>query len=93
MKAGTVARTGRYIKGTYKQEAWMDRWHSAHAINYDGELTDEICEHIVNSYNEWQNQNFTVSWGGLRTSQKPIAQHVDVEKRVLVVEHSEMLAD
>lgn len=90
---GTVSKEGRYIKDTLKMEAWMDRCLSAHAIKYDGELTDEICDHIVHSYNAWQNENFKVSRGGLRIPQKPVAKYVDVEKRVLVVEHSDMLVD
>jgi hypothetical protein len=90
---GTISRKGNYVEGSLKQEAWMDRSLSAHTINYDGELTQEICERIVEAYNDFQNKHWKHPGICLRTPQKPVAKYVDVENRQLIVEQSSMLCD
>jgi hypothetical protein len=93
-RIGTITREGTFIEGSLKQDSWMDRWLVAHEINYDGELTDEICERIKKAFNDhvsnkWKYPGIAM----LRTPQRPEVKHVDREKRVLVVEHSTMLCD
>lgn len=92
-RQGTVAEKGTYIQGSTRQEPWRDVWLAEHAINSDVELTDEVCDHIVHSFNQWQANNFKIIGGGLRTVQRPNALYVDREERVLIVEHSSMLCD
>lgn len=91
---GTVSKKGTFIQGSHQMDSWMDYWLEAHTINYDGELTEEVCKRIEKAYQDYLNKNWKFPLNAmLRTPQRPHVKHVDVEKRVLVVERSTMMCD
>lgn len=78
---------------SYMQYAYHDAYSYAHAIEYDGELTPEVCAAIMKAWNGNARNKPQSSWGMLRWSGGCYAVKVDVENRTLIVEGTTSLCD
>lgn len=87
--------TRREVKGTYKQHAYQDTWHDEMDIEYDGELTSDVCNAICEAYKArvLSKQKHQSGYGQLRWSSPDKLVGVDCEKRTLVLSCSVNLCD
>lgn len=90
---GTISKRGERIEGTDRMEAYQDVWEEARPINYDGELTPEVCRAIEKAwkaYNDSLPNGYTVA---LRWPSPDRFVRVDVERRAVIVSCAINLCD
>lgn len=96
MYNGRIIKASRQIiKGSRKQGGWSDEWDEAFDIEYDGELTDDVCAAIVNAFkgSKLHYARSQSSYGCLRWSLADSNIHVNTETRQLVVTRGQGLCD
>lgn len=94
MFGGKIKRKeGKTVEGSYRQNAWDDTCEIAYPIEYNGELTPEVCQAIMKAWNATIYAKPTSSWGALRWSAGNYANRVDVEKRMLITTSVTRLCD
>jgi len=82
------------IEGSYRQLDWSDESQSIIPIEYDGELTPEVCNAAVQALQKHINaQPQESSYGKLRWSTPDVINGVDVEQRGIIVTHVTRITD
>ena len=89
---------GRVVRGSVKylksqQLAWHDDTTCEYDIEYDGELTPEVCQAITKAFNADKRNQPTSSWGQLRWSGGETVQSIDVERRKVITSRIVCLCD
>ena len=81
-----LIKTRRPVEGTFHQHAWHDSWQDSIDIDYAGELTPAVQEAITKAFyaSEFCTKAQS-SWGALRWASPDRVDHIDVEKRQLII--------
>jgi hypothetical protein len=96
MFGGKILRkSSKMVPGTMRQAGWSDSYDESFDIDYDGELTDDVCDAIVKAF---EKSNLHVSqdgssWGALRWPLRDRDIRVDRENRQLIVTRGTGLCD
>jgi hypothetical protein len=96
MSGKLLLKTRKMVEGTHKQHAWHDSWEDSIDIEFEGELTPEVCSRIKTAYSNRlseQRRNRGPFQAALRTPQPDRIKGVDVATRKLILECSVMLSD
>lgn len=94
MFGGKISKTPTIIEGTYRQYGYHDAWEESYAIEYDGELTPEVCEAIRIAWQAWQNSiPIENGWGNLRWRSPSSFIRVDIPTRKVISHGSVNLCD
>lgn len=87
-------KEGKMVPGTLRQWDYSDTYQYSLPIEYDGELTPEVCTAIQNAWESWnRRQPRESSWGRLRWDGGSSFSHVDIENRCVIINGCTMLAD
>ena len=89
-----LVKSRKMIEGSLRMESYQDVWKDAIDIEYDGELSPEVCKAIEKAFSSSKFMNKAQSgYGALRWSNGDSIVGVDVAKRQLIVESSVSLCD
>ena len=83
------------VEGTHRMHAYSDSWDDSYDIQYDGELTTDVCDAIVRAFMgsrlyATQSQS---SYGALRWGHADGAVLVNVKTRQVIVSRSSGMCD
>ena len=96
MFGGRIIRESQeMVEGSLRQGGWSDTYTESFDIEYNGELTDEVCDAVVEAF---KGSNLHVdsdgsSWGALRWPLRDRNIRVDRESRKLLVDRGTGLCD
>lgn len=89
-----IKSSKKAVEGTHKMHAYSDTWNESYDIEYDGELTPDVCNTIVAAFNASpEHCTGSSSYGKLRWDHPDGAILVDVNARQLIVERSTGMCD
>lgn len=96
MTNGRIIKSSKSIvEGTHRQHAYSDTWDESYDIEYDGELTPEVCNRIVAAFiasPEHIGQS-SGSYGQLRWDIADSSIRVNVETSELIVTRGSGMCD
>jgi hypothetical protein len=83
------------VEGTHRQHAYSDSWDDSYDIEFDGELTLDVCEAIIRAFKgsrlyATQSQS---SWGALRWGHADGDVRINIPNRQVIVSRSMGIAD
>ena len=83
------------LEGTYRQHAYADTWVDTYDVEYDGELTDEVCTAVVEAFkgSKLHVAHSGSSYGALRYPLADSDIHVNWETRKLHFTRGQGLCD
>jgi len=93
---GKILRnSGKMVPGSLRQAGWSDNYEESFDIEYDGELTDEVCDAIITAFkgSSLHQSRDGSSWGALRWPLRDGEITVNRETRQLIVERGTGLCD
>lgn len=89
-----IRKSRKVVEGSYKMYSYTNSWKETIDIDYAGELTPAVHDAIIAAFKD---SNLCVrggsSWGALRWPLADRVVGIDVEKRQLIIEASEGMAD
>jgi len=90
-----IKSSGKTVSGSHKQGGWSDEWDEAYDIEYEGELTSDVCAAIVTAFkgSRLYSDRSQSSYGCLRWSLADRNVRVNTETRQVVVTRGQGLCD